>query len=607
MHLYEWDEDLNKLILVSRLNLPNSKHRWLVSFSIILNKVDSKETVYLTGGDKCGNLHFYITEKGNESLVHPIQSIKNLTKESASISSIYSKCCSRTNSQSSFIYLIICCAKDGYYRIFEFNSESLSELDDENFSESSVVYKKPLSVEPLKLINKCQINSYIDIIESILFKETSNEERYIIDETNGFNLENDLRAAICFYGDRFLLWDFQISRALFEHTCGGSHRSWDYEFCSKGDDVLFRFIYIKNKSIVEARKILEKNETPILNSKKLNSLSQIFHGNTITRCKYFKWDNYLLSGSEDTQLILNKITISSSQEMSIDHQFHLQGHESAVKCFDYYNLNEKETLLVSAGGKANIKIWKVSLDKDSNFLEKIVHLYEFKRLIKKKLGPNEKPWLYVDIKSNPEIRFMDVVIFESMDVKSNYNVLVLAFACSDGFVRIFRYDLEENKLFLINKYEYPKCLFSIKHLKIIKENIKNSYLICFGTDGKLLKWKFNIDESSKGCVEFQKIENLHQSGINGVDVWEESTNSGKYLIATVGDDTRISVLQLDLNINEIETSSNIIKLDMAHASNIVDCKFLTRDLLSSVAKDQRMVIWKISHEQKKVYFIIRNT
>ena len=92
---------------------------------------------------------------------------------------------------------------------------------------------------------------------------------------------------------------------------------------------------------------------------------------------------------------------------------------------------------------------------------------------------------------------------------------------------------------------------------------------------------------------------MHQSGINGVDVWEESKYLGKYLIATVGDDTRLSVLQLDLT--ESEKNWKIIKLDMAHASNIVDCKFLSRSLVSSVAKDQRMILWKIDYQLEKVF------
>ena len=590
IHLYELDQSINKLNLVSRLHLPQSKHRWLTSYSIIVSKIQSREILYLTGGDKCGNLYFYIIEmtdnQSKANLIHPIQSIKSVTKENSSISAIYSKCCLKNDLGDYFNYLLICCSKDGFYRIFEFNSESLADYDSEE------------TKEILRLVNKCQINSYVEIIESMLFDETSVENEIA---EKGFNLENDLKMAFCFYGDKFLLWNFHLNRALFEFKCGGSHRSWDYEFCARENgDALFRFVCIKNKSIVETRKLLARNEMEKSITQKKTSLCQVFHGNMITTCKYLIWENYVLTGSEDTQLILTEISTSSQLDLILDHQFHLQGHDSAVKCLGYCKINESELLLVSAGGKANIKIWKVSFNADLKKISKIVYLYEFKRLIRKKLNANEKPWLYVDIKSNPEIRFMDVAIFKS-ETECNFKDFICCFACSDGFVRIFRYDLEENKLFLLNKYEYSKCLFCIKRLKVIEENNLVSYLVCFGTDGKLLKWRLNLEENSKTFSEFEKID-LHQSGINGVDVWEDLPNSGRYSIATVGDDARISVIEFDLNTRK-ESAENIkiIKLDMAHASNVVDCKFLKKDVFSSVSKDQRMIIWKIDYELKEVY------
>ncbi len=109
-----------------------------------------------------------------------------------------------------------------------------------------------------------------------------------------------------------------------------------------------------------------------------------------------------------------------------------------VKCVNYLDLNDAETLLVSAGGKANIKIWKVIYDSpssSSNQVQRIIQLYEFKRFFKrnqKTTSPskNEKPWLFIDLKSNPEIRFMDVCLFYD----SNQHI-ILCFACSDAFVR----------------------------------------------------------------------------------------------------------------------------------------------------------------------------
>ena len=287
--------------------------------------------------------------------------------------------------------------------------------------------------------------------------------------------------------------------------------------------------------------------------------------------------------------------------MSLEHQFHLQGHDSAVKCVDYCRLSDQEIMLVSAGGKANIKIWKVVFKNDLQTVEKITHLYEFKRFIKRTLNTNEKPWLYVDLKSNPDIRFMDVVICKHLTANNEF---IICFACSDGFVRIFRYKLDTNKLFLVDKYEYNKCLFRIKHLTAINGNIQESYLVCFGTDGKLLKWKLNLDEQNKNPPELHKISGLHQSGINSVDIWEDAMMpSGKYLVATVGDDTRISILELDLNSNASpsEELSGAIKVEMAHASSIVDCKFLRKDVLASVSKDQRLAIWEIDYDLRKVF------
>ena len=289
IHLYELDET-KKLNLMARLYLPQSKHRWLTSYSIVLTRQNSTEFVYLIGGDKCGNLNLYKIETGEKkfSLNHPIQSIKNLTKDNTAISAIYSKCCLKNDTDGYFNYVVICCCKDGFYRVFEFNSESLSDF------EESVN-----SLELLRLVNKYQINSYVDIIESILF-EPSND-------TNAFDLENDLKLAFCFYGDKFLLWNFQLNRALFEFKCGGANRSWDYEFCSTNSgELLFRFIYIKNKTIGEARKLLGKSEIERSVFQKKNNICQVFHGNNITLCKYITTSEYLLTGSEDTQLILNR-------------------------------------------------------------------------------------------------------------------------------------------------------------------------------------------------------------------------------------------------------------------------------------------------------------
>ena len=76
-------------------------------------------------------------------------------------------------------------------------------------------------------------------------------------------------------------------------------------------------------------KLISKSE--IQNQVNLNSnhFLQHFHGNTITVCKYLN-SKYIFTGSEDTQLILTRID-ESDNKLNVDHQFHLQGHDSVVK------------------------------------------------------------------------------------------------------------------------------------------------------------------------------------------------------------------------------------------------------------------------------------
>ena len=128
--------------------------------------------------------------------------------------------------------------------------------------------------------------------------------------------------------------------------------------------------------------------------------------------------------------------------------------------------------------------------------------------------------------------------------------------------------MESNKLYLINKFSYPKCLLCMKYLVYKRQ----PYLFCFGTDGHLLAWK--IDENQNCEVDNkeispERIQSLHQSGINAVDIWKDKEMSGNILIGTVGDDTRLNVITLDLNKDFSDQQELTLTKEMAHASSIV--------------------------------------
>ncbi len=401
MHLYEYNESTNQLYLIARLYLPVSKHRWLTSFCIISAQNSSKddngsfntdddevsssrktEKIYLLGGDKGGNLHLYkikhkkqekkpdnVEENYDDDLYHhliivkPAETLNNVTKESSALSAIYCREFDEENSEQSLNCLIICCAKDGFYRVYEFNCSYFANEEEKNdFQEdedtmdtnqegeieakNSKTSSNPTSSSKsmLKLINKYQISSYIDVIESFIFENCSAfthhdlngsilslfkvENTNLLSSSYNNDLENSLKLALCFYGDKFMLWNFQLNRCLFDYKCGGANRSWDCEFVPESGNLSFRFFYIKNKSIGETRRLLSRNEIERPFNQNRNHFCQIFHGNTLTTCKYLKNENYLLTGAEDTQLILNKIENKSENDFDLTHLLHLQGRIS---------------------------------------------------------------------------------------------------------------------------------------------------------------------------------------------------------------------------------------------------------------------------------------
>ena len=249
------------------------------------------------------------------------------------------------------------------------------------------------------MINKYEISSSIDLLQALVFDDNNEYQK--------FDIEQSLSLALCFYGDKFLLWSFQLNRSIVEVRCGGANRSWSYMLIKLNDtEYLFKLAFLKQKSIVFFCKKFHINE---LGKTKMNHLQQVFHGNNITSCLYFN-KSYLLTGSEDTQIIVSKI------DGQLAHGHHLQGHDSVVKCMRMINVDEKTSLLVTAGGKANMKLWKIIVNNENNCIKQIIQVSEFKRFTK--------------TTQNLDIRFMHSDIYSA----DNFDFFIY-FACSDGFIR----------------------------------------------------------------------------------------------------------------------------------------------------------------------------
>lgn len=491
MKLYKLNEETINLELITRLYLPICKQRWFSSFAIY-----QEENLFLTFvGDKCGNLHFYEVAGSPSITLQPIQSLTKITKTLASIQAIYLK-----------DDHIICCSRDGFY--------SLYEID---YNEKQLTF-----------VNKFEINSSIDFIESLIFNET-----------NSVDLESSLALALCFYGDKFLIWSFFSNRPIMEVKCGGANRVWDYEIKITNDDILCRFFYQKLKNIIKIEKKFSRSEIIPQTINSFNHITQVFHGNNITCCKLFK--SYIITGSEDTRVIISRL---SDNLMSVSHLFYLQGHDSVIKCIDITEINVNKHILLTAGGKANLKLWEIHLKEE--VIEQVVQKCEFKRFFNKSKSFREL-----------DVRFMDCFI-----QKLNENDIIVCLACSDGCIRVFLYSILTNRLELKQSIEYSKCLLSLKHLRT-NDNI--SFLTYTATDGHFFINKFVHDRSFDNILKLK----LHQSGINSFDAFWTNEARSKALLGTVGDDACVAISQLQIvGQNKFE----ILKVGecaVAHASSII--------------------------------------
>jgi hypothetical protein len=120
-----------------------------------------------------------------------------------------------------------------------------------------------------------------------------------------------------------------------------------------------------------------------------------------------------------------------------------------------------------------------------------------------------------------------------------------------------------NKVKLIDSCQYDRCLLG---LKCIYFN-KRSYILCTSTDGHLILYRLVNQLVTNDKKPIKIIKSIHQSGINSFDVWKNENNADEIMVASVGDDSSLSIINLKLN-QEI-VNETLIKLDMVHASSIM--------------------------------------
>nr|XP_023025375.1 WD repeat-containing protein 6 isoform X1 [Leptinotarsa decemlineata] len=375
---------------------------------------------------------------------------------------------------------------------------------------------------------------------------------------------------IAFSSKNFIVWDCNSERVLFETSCGGGHRSWDFFKATNG----LMFVYVKDKMICEVwldvRCCMPNNLIEGFHSKEINSVT-MFKG----LCEYI-----LVSGGEDT-----KLRISSIRQNGTLFKTHvaLKSHLSSIRSIAVYKFegdlkSGKETyLLFSAGGRAQIMCWKLDCFFDDDSLQNLI------------CSQQCSYYNTIDAEES-ETRIMKLCVADTI------KAVVLFAACSDGNIQVFHVEHNNfNLKFCKNMFYALKCIISVAHMNVLNEDV----LISMATDGKLVFWNVTNVFDSTECVPFESLP-AHQSGINTFAMRELKNYC--FLLLTGGDDNSIILNYVkfsragnNLILNRIDEYVNV----GSHWAQITG-SFLNEKHFMTSSVDQRLVVFRWRIEDEKI-------
>lgn len=326
---------------------------------------------------------------------------------------------------------------------------------------------------------------------------------------------------------------------IYEHRCGGRHRHWDVSFDENKN--LVHFTYIQKKRLKFLQFQLSAfnidNDIESWHVKECNCVAFINGVNT----------KYLISGGEDTFLILSQLT-ESEGNVRIHKNRKIHTHISSIIAITTWT-NGEDVWIFSAGGRAQIVVTRL--------LQMNIVKEEVNYLLPKKSTTGSST------SSDAETRFTSL-FYDSKNCE-------LYVACSDGHLRIFKFVHKDVcELILMKEHFYGRCILQVWKIE--------EFIITMATDGLVNFWK---------CDETYHLHNIaklkhNQSGINCFDI---HFNGISYQIGTSGDDGAIFVTEFRINNGKIEFQKTV-NTKLIHSSQVTGFKFVNENEFLTASIDQ---------------------
>jgi hypothetical protein len=248
----------------------------------------------------------------------------------------------------------------------------------------------------------------------------------------------------------------------------------------------------------------------------------------------------------------------------------LRGHVSSVKSLCLVAASDAHlggtVYLVSAGGRAQLKIW--SLTRTSGAEEEELMAKELDSFML--LGSDKavrRPWKATasGMRSDPETRFLCMAAVKQFPDDQ----LRIFVGCSDAALRIFTYNCA-SKLVLVSELAWQEhCILQVRHFTLLKEGC----LLVTTTGGRmygLLVLPMSEQDEQEGQPRVGGSLQAHQSGINAVDV-----RSG--LVLSGGDDNSLLLTRVNLTAQRMLHFVPLWRHSAAHAAQITGVKLLGKE------------------------------
>jgi WD40 repeat protein len=277
---------------------------------------------------------------------------------------------------------------------------------------------------------------------------------------------------------------------------------------------------------------------------------------------------YFLTAGEDNLIKLLQL----NADLSVTTLRTMYQHISAVKCLKICNAIDGHKLLISGGGRSQICVTVLVLGETANYKE------ECQFMLYSTDGERKRKGVAQEMKFDPETRFMCLDVEELEDDSKKLYV-----GCSDGFVRMFRLALGASgyEITQTGEYYYGRCSLN---LKILRTSDTETVLLTMATDG-LVNFYAADQLCSDDCQPFYILKH-HDSGIN---CFECVQVDGDYILATGGDDQRISVTRFRITTSYGFQHVSTKSTTLVHSAQVTGVKFVGGRLVTT-SVDQTVAV-----------------